>query len=172
MTAAEKRHHRQSTLDWISMYRVLWRDYQAQVAYAKHLKRRLKRLGEWGAKMRDECEHGSLRRSCGRCSDAADLAELRAELLVWKNVIDDEHVENARLRAALEAVAHERDFVVRCNDHIQGVVAAALRIFKETEKRHGESRLKQMLRDEHSILGVCPFCGHQKNGALCQKAHP
>lgn len=33
---------------------------------------------------------------------------------------------NVDLLAALEAVNTERDFRVRCNDHIQGVVSAAI----------------------------------------------
>jgi hypothetical protein len=47
-----------------------------------------------------------------------DVRALRAVVRLAKRAME--------LEAALRAVAHERDFVVRCNDHIQGVVAEAL----------------------------------------------
>lgn len=55
----------------------------------------------------------------------------RAALLddLWQNDVRELRrlrAENRALRTALEAVGAERDFVVRCNDHIQRVVYDAL----------------------------------------------
>jgi hypothetical protein len=69
-----------------------------------------------GEKMRDECEHGNLGRSCEICELKAALAEREKEIATLeaeKNLLYDDGIEKGKRIIALEATVKEKDGIVR-----------------------------------------------------------
>ncbi len=102
--------------------------------------------------MTDECEHGSLRRSCEICERDAEIESLRAEIEAGEKLRAFAHECNMKQRDSLRAEVAERDKRIdKAWKYVQGVLFAT----------NGNADLRRFAREIFERLGIvaCEECG-------------